>query len=159
MVDSQVPQIDFVGKAFVPAYFRLVQSQDPEKQALAREELYDALRKFTAQVKGPYFLGEEFSLVDVALVPWITRDYIIAEHRGYKREDVGAEWKQYADLVEQRESVLKTKSVSTRGSLTTTRLTIRIQDQDKYADIYGRYLRDEAQSEAAKATRAGRAIP
>ena len=34
-----------------------------------------------------------------------------------------------------------------------------IQERVHYADIYGRYLRDEAQSEAAKAIRAGRVIP
>lgn len=131
-----------MGKAFVPAFMRLIQAQDKEKQDLARTELYDALRKFAAQVKGPYFLGDEFSLVDVAIVPWVTREYIASENRGFRREDVSAEWKRYADHVEQRESVVKTKS-----------------DQDKYAEIYGRYLRDEAQSEAAKAIRANRPIP
>ncbi|KAJ7151722.1 glutathione-S-transferase [Mycena filopes] len=123
--------IDFVSKSFVPAFMRLTQAQDAAKQDQARVELYDALRKFAAQAKGPYFLGDEFSLVDVAIVPWITRDYILAEHRAYRREDVSPEWKRYADHVEQRESVVKTKS-------------------DKYAKIYGR---------PAKAIRAGRAIP
>ncbi|KAJ7169133.1 glutathione-S-transferase [Mycena crocata] len=134
--------VDFIGKAFVPAFMRLMQAQEKEKQDVARTELYDALRKFSAQAKGPYFLGEEFSLVDIAIVPWITRDYILADHREYSRENVSPEWKRYADHVEQRESVLKTKS-----------------DKDKYAEIYGRYLRDEAQSEAAKAIRSGRPIP
>ncbi|KAJ7350610.1 hypothetical protein DFH08DRAFT_995269 [Mycena albidolilacea] len=92
--------------------------------------------------KGPYFLGDEFSLVDVAIVPFITRDYISVDYRNYSREGISAEWKQYADHVEQRERVLKTKS-----------------DQDKYAEVYGQYFRDEAQSNAAKAIRAGRVIP
>jgi glutathione S-transferase len=34
-----------------------------------------------------------------------------------------------------------------------------LQDKEHYTEIYGRYLRDEAQSEAAKAIRAGRPIP
>ena len=38
------------------------------------------------------------------------------------------------------------------------RALLRIQDKQHYAEIYGRYLRDEAQSEAAKAIRAGRAF-
>lgn len=96
----------------MPGFMRLMQAQETEKQDNARTELYDALRKFAAQIKGPYFLGEEFSLVDIAIVPWITRDYILAEHRGYSRQDVSAEWVRYAAHVEQRESVLKTKSVS-----------------------------------------------
>lgn len=62
--------------------------------------------------KGPYFFGEEFSLVDIAVAPWTMRDYVITEHRGYKREDVGGGWKEWADILGQRESVLKTTSVS-----------------------------------------------
>ncbi|KAJ7876126.1 hypothetical protein B0H14DRAFT_2714689, partial [Mycena olivaceomarginata] len=120
--------VDFVSKVFVPVSFRLIMSQEPEKQESVRTELYDALRKFAAQVKGP--------LVDVAIVPFITRDYILADYRNYSREGISAKWKQYADHIEQRES-----------------------DQDKYAEVYGQYLRDEAQSDAAKAIRAGRAIP
>ena len=34
-----------------------------------------------------------------------------------------------------------------------------ISDLEHYEPIYGRYLRDEAQSEAAKATRSGGVIP
>ncbi|KAJ7273821.1 glutathione-S-transferase [Mycena rebaudengoi] len=134
--------MDFIGKSFLPCFFRLLQSQEVDKQDLAREEVYTALRTLAAEIKGPYFLGEELSLVDVAIMPWISIDYIIADHRRFKREDVDAKWKEYADHVDKRESLIKTKS-----------------DDDRYLEIYGRYLRDEAQSEAAKATRAGRAIP
>ncbi|KAJ7647721.1 glutathione-S-transferase [Roridomyces roridus] len=134
--------IDYVGKTFVPGFMRLLMAQETEKQDAALAELYEVLRRFSAQIKGPFFLGEHFSLVDIAIAPWITRDVIAAEHRGYSREDVGAEWKQYAEHVETRESVLRTKS-----------------NQDKYAQVYAPYLKDEAQSEAAKALRAGRAIP
>jgi len=34
-----------------------------------------------------------------------------------------------------------------------------LQPQEHLIEIYDRYLRDEAQSEAAKATRAGKVIP
>ncbi|KAF7329132.1 Glutathione transferase-like protein [Mycena kentingensis (nom. inval.)] len=134
--------IDFINKSFIPTFMRLGMAQTDEKRDAARAEMYATLRTYTAEAKGPYFLGEEFSLVDIAIVPWITRDYILAEHRGYDRAAVSAEWKRYAELVEARESVVKTKS-----------------EKDKYADIVGRYLRGEGQSEAAKAIRAGRVIP
>lgn len=42
-------------KAIIPAYFRLLQSQDKDKQDGAREELVAALNKFGDQVKGPYW--------------------------------------------------------------------------------------------------------
>ncbi len=91
---------------------KLVQAQEADKQKDALEELNKALRTFTEKIKGPYFLGEEFSLVDIAIVPWIVRDYIIAENRGFTREGVSPKWKEYAELVEKRESVLNTQSVS-----------------------------------------------
>ena len=93
---------------------RLVMAQTSDAQDKAREEVYNALRTYTAQVKGPYFLGEKFSLVDIAIVPWIVRDYIIAEHRGYDRAAVSQEWKKYAEVAESRDSVLKVQSVSSR---------------------------------------------
>ncbi|KDQ50916.1 hypothetical protein JAAARDRAFT_41703 [Jaapia argillacea MUCL 33604] len=135
-------QIDYIGKNVIPAFMRTVQAQQIEKQQEGLKDLYAGLKQVSERVKGPFFLGEEFSLADVALAPWVVRDYIVAEHRGYKREEVGGGWKEYAEHIEKRESVLKTTSES-----------------QHYDVIYGRYLRDEAQSEAAKAIRAGRPIP
>ncbi|TFY61711.1 hypothetical protein EVJ58_g4340 [Rhodofomes roseus] len=134
--------VDHVAKNIVPAFHRFLQGQTPEAQAAGREEYYAALRKVSEKAKGPYFLGDEFSMVDVVLAPWVLRDYILAEHRGYSREAVGGGWKEYAEKLITRESVLKTQS-----------------DLQHYEPIYARYLRDEAQSEVAKATRAGRGLP
>ncbi|EIN06772.1 glutathione-S-transferase [Punctularia strigosozonata HHB-11173 SS5] len=133
-------ELDHISKSILPAWFRTIQAQDPQKQKENREELVGELRKLAQKVKGPYFLGEQFSLVDVAIAPWIVRDYILIENRGFSRQSVGEGWEEYANFLETRETVLKTQS-------------------EHYAEIYARYLRDEAQSEAAKATRAGRAIP
>ncbi|KDR75637.1 hypothetical protein GALMADRAFT_156618 [Galerina marginata CBS 339.88] len=134
--------VDHISKTFVPANHRLLQAQEPEKQQVALQELYESLRKFTTNIKGPYFFGEEFGLVDIAIAPWIVRDWVLEENRGYKRGDVSPAWKAYADLVEKRDSVVNTTSL-----------------REHLIEIYGRYLRDEAQSEAAKAIRAGRVIP
>ncbi|KAI0079304.1 glutathione S-transferase C-terminal-like protein [Panus rudis PR-1116 ss-1] len=134
--------VDHINKQIVPGFMRLIQAQDVEKQNAAREDLYKGLRTLVEKVRGPYFLGEEFSLVDVALAPWVLRDYISKENRGYSREAVGESWVKYAHALETRPSVVKTQS-----------------DKEHYAEIYARYLRDEAQSEAAKAIREGRPIP
>ncbi|OBZ69936.1 Glutathione S-transferase omega-1 [Grifola frondosa] len=131
--------VDHVAKQIVPGFMRTVQAQDPEKQREYLVEFNKALLTLAEKVKGPYFLGDRFSLVDVALAPWVVRDYIIKEHRGYSREAVGGGWKEYAEQLESRESVRKTQS-----------------DREHYTEIYARYLKDEAQSEAAKAIRAGR---
>lgn len=134
--------IDFIGKSIVPPKFVLQQAQTKEGQDKARQEFIDALKKYEAQIKGPYFFGEQFTLVDVTLAPWLVRDWIVIEHRGYKREDVGEKFAEYAKRVESRDSVLKTSS-----------------ELEHYIPLVMRYLKDEAQSEAAKAIRAGRAIP
>ncbi|PSR72646.1 hypothetical protein PHLCEN_2v11481 [Hermanssonia centrifuga] len=134
--------VDHISKSIVSAFFRLIQAQEPDKQQEALESFNKSLAALAEKVKGPYFLGDEFSLVDIAIAPWVVRDYIATENRGYSREAVGAGWKDYCEVLEKRDSVLKTQS-----------------EKEHYAEIYGRYLRNEAQSEAAKATRAGRAIP
>ncbi|EJC98963.1 glutathione-S-transferase [Fomitiporia mediterranea MF3/22] len=134
--------VDHISKRVIPAFMRLLQSQEREKQDEARKDLYEGLRQLSEKCKGPYFLGAELSLVDVAIAPWVVREYVITENRGYKRSEVSDAWNEWAGLLEKRESVVRTTS-----------------ERAYYAEIYGRYLRDEAQSEAAKATRAGRIIP
>ncbi|KAF8161336.1 glutathione-S-transferase [Crassisporium funariophilum] len=134
--------LDHISKEFIPAFQRLLQSQEADKQKEALQEFYEFLKKFGKNIKGPYFFGENFSLVDVAVAPFIVRDYILAENRSYKRSEAGSAWKAYADLVEKRDSVVKTQSL-----------------KEHLAEIYDRYLRDEAQSELAKATRSGRVAP
>ncbi|EIW54478.1 glutathione S-transferase C-terminal-like protein [Trametes versicolor FP-101664 SS1] len=131
--------VDHVSKQIVPTFMRLVLAQEPEKQQEHLADFYKGLRTLTDKVRGPYFLGAQFSLVDIALAPWVLRDYILAENRGYEREAAGSAWVAYAKALETRESVLRTQS-----------------DKEHYAQIYARYLRNEAQSEAAKAIRAGK---
>lgn len=104
--------LDHLSKNYNPAFHRLLQSQDPETQAKAREELYEAQRKLVQHVKGPYFSGEQFGIVDAAVAPWVARDWVITEHRGYKRSEAGEAWEKYAKALSERPSVLKTKSVS-----------------------------------------------
>ena len=134
--------IDHLAKKFIPAYFRTMQAQEKDKQREALSELTDALRKYLEQVKGPWFSGEEFSLADITVAPWINRIYILEEHRGLTDELLGEHWPAYKRFIKERPSVLKTSS-----------------DPQYYVDIYQRYLRNEAQSEVGKATRAGRALP
>ncbi|KAI6145550.1 thioredoxin-like protein [Pisolithus tinctorius] len=136
--------IDHIAKAVVPVSMRLTMTQPNEQEKLetARNELYEALRKLQNEIKGTCFAGERFTLVDAVIVPWVLRDYVSAEHRAFKREDVGDGWAEYAKAIETRDSVCRTMS-----------------ERDKAKVIYNRYLGGDAQSEAAKAIKAGRPIP
>lgn len=98
----------------MPAFLRLLQAQEKDEQAEVLKGLNGALGPLVEQVKGPYFLGEEWSLVDTAIAPFVVGDYILIEHRGYRREDIGEgqRWKEYVEKLTSRESVVKTRSVS-----------------------------------------------
>lgn len=37
-----------------------------------------------ADAEGPYFLGKQFSAVDVALLPWFIRLYVLKHYRGFE---------------------------------------------------------------------------
>ena len=106
--------VDFISKSIVPTFFRLLQAQEREKQEAALNDLVDAFRTISSkrQPGGPFFLGNEFSLADIAIAPFAVRDYILKEHRGYKRENASNEWKEWAEAIENRDSVKKTSSVS-----------------------------------------------
>lgn len=68
--------LDIVNKKIIPAYFRTVQAQDPEKQASGREEFTAALKEFAEKLPkndGPFYRGKTFGFVDIELVPWILR--------------------------------------------------------------------------------------
>ncbi|KAG1825192.1 hypothetical protein EV424DRAFT_1320305, partial [Suillus variegatus] len=45
-------------------------------------------------LKGPYFSGKEFGLVDVVFAPWVAREYILAKRR-YNKTQVGDCWSEY----------------------------------------------------------------
>ncbi|KZS99361.1 glutathione S-transferase, partial [Laetiporus sulphureus 93-53] len=114
--------IDHVSKNVIPGFHRLVQAQEPDKQKAYLEEFNKLFRTIAEKVKGPYFLGKQFSMIDVVVAPWVVRDYIVREHRGYTREAVGGGWKEWAGNLEKRDSVVKTSS-----------------DLEHYAPIYARY--------------------
>jgi len=68
--------LDIVNKKIIPAYFRTLQAQDPDKQAAGREEFTAALKEFAEKLPkndGPFYGGETFGFVDIELVPWILR--------------------------------------------------------------------------------------
>jgi glutathione S-transferase len=46
----------------------------------------------------------------------VAREYILAEHRGYDRAQVGDGWSEYAEHLATRESVIKTTNVSVLSS-------------------------------------------
>ncbi|KAH7101939.1 glutathione S-transferase [Auriculariales sp. MPI-PUGE-AT-0066] len=101
------------GPVLIPTVHRaLVVAQSPEEQETRRKEYYDALRKVAEEraPHGPFFFGEKFSLVDVTIAPWVVRDAVLQQHRGWNRKGAGEKWAEWADAIATRSSVLNTSS-------------------------------------------------
>ncbi|OJK03257.1 hypothetical protein ASPACDRAFT_1896817 [Aspergillus aculeatus ATCC 16872] len=157
--------IDYVTSRIIPAFHRFLQHQprsaqggnsgEDELQTL-RADFLDTLKEFTRELhpQGPYFLGEELSLVDVVLAPWAVRLWVFDEFKGglgvpapgqagsEEEEGVWERWRRWVAAVEGRRSVRETLS-----------------EREWYLPIYRRYAEDKAQSELARAVRKGRGVP
>lgn len=148
--------IDHISSRIVPAFYRFMQHSEAKPYSLgeARQELLHHIKTFVkeADPEGPFFLGKQFSMVDVMLAPWLCRLFLFdvykgglglpEEGKGGEDEEVWKRWRKWADATMQRESVLDTLS-----------------DKEQYVDAYRRYAEDTAQSQVAKATRTGRSLP
>lgn len=76
-----------------------------------------------ADEKGPFFLGEKMTFVDVQFAPWIVRmRRVLKPYRGWSDPEAGSRWAKWVDAVERHEAVKKTTS-----------------DDQLYLDSYERY--------------------
>ncbi|CAL5872345.1 uncharacterized protein PFLUO_LOCUS6607 [Penicillium psychrofluorescens] len=147
--------IDYVTSRIIPAFHRFLQYQPtgPQDGGLdkARQEFLDHLKVWTKEMHatGPFFLGDELSAPDLVLAPWAVRLWAFDEFKGGvgipsggPDEAVWDRWRKWVAALEDRKSIVETTS-----------------EREHYLPIYKRYADDEAQSELAKATRAGRGVP
>ncbi|EXJ92952.1 glutathione S-transferase [Capronia epimyces CBS 606.96] len=150
--------IDHISGRIVPAFYRFMQHQhsdlSPYTLDEARAEFLHHIKTFVqeADPTGPFFLGDQFSMVDVMLAPWLCRLFLFdvfkgglgipAEGKGGADEPVWQRWRRWAKATEERQSVLDTLS-----------------ERRQYIDAYRRYAEDTTQSQVAQATRAGRRLP
>lgn len=154
--------IDYVTSRIIPSYHRFLQYQPAESTApeedtgleQTRQEFLNHLKAWTKEMhpEGPFFLGSEMSLPDLVLAPWAVRLWVFdkfkhglgmpGEGSGGSDEEIWARWRKWLAAVQSRKSVKETTS-----------------ETEHYLPIYKRYADNTAQSEMAKATRAGRGVP
>jgi glutathione S-transferase len=146
---------DFITTRIIPGFHRFLQYQgEGEGLDEKRQEFLDYIKDFVKAMddKGPFFLGEEFGMVDVMIAPWAVRFWVFDhfkgglgipdEGKGGDDESVWGRWRKWLHAVSDKRSVRDTMS-----------------DKEHYLPIYQRYADDKAQSELAKATRAGKGVP
>ncbi|MCU0542625.1 MAG: glutathione S-transferase family protein [Oscillatoriaceae cyanobacterium Prado104] len=103
--------IDFANTWFVPAYSNLLRSPEGQEQKAAEQELYDRLQFIENEglaklsKDGPYWFGENISLVDLTFYPWFERWPTIEYYRGFYRLAEFPRLQQWRDAVSQRKSV------------------------------------------------------
>lgn len=147
----------------IPAFHRFLQYQ-PQSQyedstvgiEAFRQDLLSHLKEWTKEMHpdGPFFLGKDMGLPDLVLAPWAVRLWVFDEFKpgglGIPGEGQGSQdeqavwgrWQKWLKAVQERRSVQETMS-----------------EPEHYIPIYKRYADNMAQSELAKATRAGRGVP
>ncbi|GAP91605.2 putative glutathione transferase omega-1 [Rosellinia necatrix] len=153
--------MDHASSRIVPAFHRLLQFQPAAyggdgaaRLDELRAELRSCLLEFAGAMAdgGPYFSGRDFSLPDVAAAPWATRLWVFDEFkgglgipapgRGGADEPRWARWRVWEAAVRRRDSVRRTTS-----------------ERARYVPVHRRYADDVAQSQIARAIRAGRGVP
>lgn len=119
-----------------------------------RDDFLEKLKEFAREMHpdGPFFLGKEPILIDFVVAPWVVRLWVFdhfkggsgipEEGEGGDDEGIWARLRKWKAAVEERPSVKGTTS-----------------ERERYLPIYQRYADDTAQSEMAKASRAGRGVP
>ncbi|GBG65701.1 hypothetical protein CBR_g52001 [Chara braunii] len=78
--------IDFVGKKITATFLKVLQTQDPEGQEKAKSEYLGHIKELSSAMEGispdgPFFMGEEFGIVDIALVPFAMRHGVLKHFR------------------------------------------------------------------------------
>lgn len=142
----------------IPAYHHFLQRQslsDEEGLTTKRNDLLAHLKDFTKAMDptGPFFAGSSPSLVEFTLAPWAMRMWVFDKYKGglgipapgegsEVDEEVWGSWWKWVQIMEERPSL--------KGPMS---------EREHYLSIYQRYADDTAQSEAAKAVRAGKGIP
>jgi glutathione S-transferase len=84
----------FAGDKIIPHYYKMLMSQDPKGQQIAKDEILSGLKDWTAAMapeeQGPFFLGPAFSMADVAVAPWMQRLLSVSKaYRGFEIPDSG----------------------------------------------------------------------
>ncbi|WP_413201277.1 glutathione S-transferase family protein, partial [Nostoc piscinale] len=103
--------IDYANSRFVPAFNKFLRGKDAQEQEQGRQEFIEALLYIEQEGlgklsgNGPYWLGEQFSLVDISFYPWFERLPVLEHFRKFTLPAETQRLLQWWNAVESRESV------------------------------------------------------
>ena len=134
--------IDHFNSKFVPLFYRVLVRQDKAQQQEVAKEIQDQLRWLEEHMDsdGPYFMGPRFSMVDVALLPWFIRMFILDHYRGFGLPDDCKKLNAWHMRASKRQSVQDTFT-GAEGS--------KASYKDQLLEHYSRYADASANSTSA----------
>lgn len=97
--------IDAVANKIIPSLHRAQFEQDAEERGPLFEAVSAELSWLDKTIRGPYFLGEQFSLVDCALLPWLMRMDAYCAVTGYTQPEGLGNLQQYLQRCLERPAV------------------------------------------------------
>ena len=105
---------DMLNNTICSNFYTLLMKQDESSQKDAADKILSGLRKFSRHCVGPYFYGENLSIVDITIAPWMvgTRMGVLKQYRGFevpKTEEYAKYWAWYEAIIS-RPSFIATSS-------------------------------------------------
>lgn len=147
--------IDHISTRIIPGFYKFIQHTLDKAYSIedARKDFLGNIKTLVKEMSpdGPWFLGQQFSLVDIMLAPWAKRLFLIDHYKpgGVGIKEAKAEdpetwsrWQKWFGAVDERPSVLDTWSAD-----------------EQYIEAYRRYAEDTTGSMVGQATRQGNRLP
>lgn len=109
---------------FTFPFYSMLLRQEKEEQEKAKKKLLLAIEQLVKEYKGPFYLGNQFSVADIAVAPYFDRMIVLEHYRDFcvPKEGAGARWNEWSTNVLERPSVAATR-----------------QDRDRIIEAYLRY--------------------
>ncbi|BFZ05227.1 hypothetical protein BsWGS_08266 [Bradybaena similaris] len=138
--------VDFIGKKIIPVFYRILQKESEEERAEAKAELLKNIETLTEAMspKEPYFFGESFGIVDIVLVSYASRLFVLKHYRDFEvpHNEKFARFHRWLEAAQDRPSFKAT-----------------MPEHHRILASYEKYADNTAQSELAVAIRKGTVIP
>ncbi|WP_298908774.1 glutathione S-transferase family protein [uncultured Nostoc sp.] len=103
--------IDYANTRFVPAFNKLLRGKDAQEQGQGQREFLESLLYIEQEGlgklsgNGPYWLGDQLSLVDISFYPWFERLPLLEHFRNFTLPTETPRLQKWWNTVRDRESI------------------------------------------------------
>lgn len=96
---------------FTFQFYSMLLRQEPEEQERSKKKLLIAIERLVDGYVGPFYLGERFSMADIAVSPYMDRMAVLEYYRNFKVPKSGptGKWHEWSANVLKRKSVAATR--------------------------------------------------